>query len=153
MKKKRKEDTKKEEKKEKNFCDACGLFIDLEEESLSEEEFLEKLKTLGLRKKGRFGKKVFYTYGGPRYTKICVLGSKNWRKNGNRRVLWMKKRCEDFQLGWLSFKLSDYISIYTAKRISRTANKLAIIVIAIAVAALLLVLFAAEVKCFLESLF
>lgn len=153
MKKKKKKHAKKKEKKEKDFCDACGLFIEVSEDYPEKSSLLKKLKDLNIRKNGIYGKKVFFTYGKPPLTKVCVVGSKRWMESGNRRILWMERRCEDFQVKWPFLELPNFISIYTTKRNSRIANRLTITAIVIAVVGLLLIIFSAEVKCFLKNLF
>ena len=155
----KKKDSKKKREKKKNFCDACGLNVtipaDSENDSRRNEAFFKKLEDLDLKKKGRFGIDRTITIGGTTHSLIdfCAVGSKSRIKRGNRRVLWIKKRCKDFQIKLPDLKLPDFISIYTTKRNSRIANRLTIIAIVIAVLGLLLILFSAEVKCFLKNLF
>jgi hypothetical protein len=83
-----------------------------------------------------------------------AAGSISRKKNGNRRVFWIKKRCKDFELELPdSLKLSDYILIHATKKNSRNTNRLTKIAIAIAGVGLFLILFGAEVKCFLKNFF
>ena len=153
----KRKDSKKKEKKEKNFCDACGLYKVLkacsDEEGKKNEEYFKKLEDLGIRAKKKFGRDMSAIGGGFVTSKFCVLSHKIWIKKGKRKILWMEKRCKDFQPRLPSLELSDYVSFHTTNKNSRTANCLAIIVILIAGAGLLLIIFATEIKCFLKNLF
>lgn len=136
---------KKKEKKEKNFCEACGLYITLventKEEAEANEKYFQSLVDLGIRGKGKFGRDISMSTSGPSIIKFCALGNKLRSKKGKRKLLWMEKRCSDFQPKLRPLELSDYIAIRTANKNSKAANLLTGIAILIALIGLALIIF------------
>jgi hypothetical protein len=86
------------------------------------------------------------TPGNPSYRMyFCAVRSKKWNKYG--------RKCKDFELKLDLMTLPEYVSIYTAQKISRTQNKLIWIGIVVSMLGLFFVLFSSEIKDFLGRLF
>jgi len=123
----------------KNYCDFCGLLMQKTIRSKKELEELStlfsKLIKLGFQEKGYMRKIIFRRGEGtfPHYQDFCAIGSKKWINAGNK--------CKDFQLKLKPLNLSDYISLYAAKIISRTSNNLAKVALFIALLSLIIAIF------------